>query len=76
MKCQECSKQGMKSFVYPGTSTTTLIYCPLHYDEEGKLHNHDLNTTNSSFRCSRGHVWWEKIKKSCWCGWPNRENEA
>ena len=73
MICPECKKQGLKSKVYPGTGWTTLMYCPPFYDEEGRLHNHDRNTTTTNPSCSNGHHWVDESIGSCWCGWPDEE---
>lgn len=70
MICPECKKQGLKSKVYPGSSTRTLMYCPPFYDEEGRYHHHDSNITATEYSCSRGHKWTEETTGSCWCGWP------
>ena len=67
--CLECKKQGLKSKVYPGGSTTTLMYCQPFYDEEGNYHHHDYNTTTTEYSCSKGHKWVEHRGGSCWCGW-------
>jgi hypothetical protein len=53
--------------VYPGMSTTTLMYCPPFYDEQGRYHHHDLNTTTTGYRCSNGHEWTESNQPKCWC---------
>lgn len=69
MKCPECKKAKLKSRVYPGIGSATLMYCRPFYDEDGKYHFHDLNTTTTSYSCSQGHDWVETTKGSCWCGW-------
>lgn len=69
MICPECKSNGEKSNVYPGGSQRTLMYFPPYYDENGKYHNHDSNTTTTSYRCSNGHNWSDKRRGSCWCGW-------
>ena len=69
MICPECQKEGKKSKVYhQGYSATSMGYTP-YYDENGKYHNHDPNATEAGYKCSNGHLWSEKIKKKCWCGW-------
>ena len=47
MKCSECITEGKKSQVNPGWSTVTAMYCAPYYDEDGKYHNHDRNTTTT-----------------------------
>ena len=71
--CPACQKEGKKSTVTPGVCMKTAMYCPPFWDEDGKLHNHDCNTTTTQMRCSNGHHWEVKSKGSCWCGWPNKE---
>lgn len=72
MFCPECQKLGLRSRVYPGVGTVTLLYCPPFYDEEGRMHHHDLNTTTQDFICSNGHSWSRDFRGSCWCGWPEK----
>ena len=73
MICDQCRKEGKKSTLICGPSTTTLIYCSPFYDEEGKLHHHDSNVTMSSYTCSNGHTFSLNSSGSCWCGWPNKD---
>jgi hypothetical protein len=73
MICPQCKAEGKKSHVYPGHSTSTLMYCPPFYDEEGRYHNHDMNTHTTYYRCSNGHEWAENSSPVCWCGWPNKK---
>ena len=71
MICPECKEQGLRSCVTPGAGTSTLMYCPGYYDEDGRYHSHDLNTSSTSYSCSNGHRWTEVGKPiRCWCGWP------
>ena len=68
MKCPECVKEGERSCVYPGMSTTTCMGGQRYYDEDGRLHVHDPNVTTSEFSCSRGHKWTTKQQHgTCWC---------
>ncbi len=57
MKCPICEKNKMKSCVYVGTTTSTLLYTPPYYDEEGNLHPNDPNTYTTNYSCSKGHKW-------------------
>lgn len=75
MFCKECKKLGLKSKVYPGLSSVTLLYCPPFYDEEGNYHDHDSNTTTTEYSCSNGHKWTEETTGSCWCGWPEKKTQ-
>lgn len=69
MICEECKKEGKKSQVNEGPSMTTCMGFSPYYDEDGKHHSHDPNTSTVSFSCSNGHSWVERIGGSCWCGW-------
>ena len=66
---QQCHEEGKKSWVHPGVSSTTLMYFQPYYDEEGKYHNHDGNTTITNYSCSNGRSWIESSTGACWCGW-------
>lgn len=74
MKCPECIKVDKKSCVTEGVSSSTLMYFPRYYDEDGKLHSHDNNTHTTSYSCSNGHSWSESESGSCWCGWGKKED--
>jgi hypothetical protein len=65
--CQECKKEGKKSRVYVGGGMTTLMGVSSFYDEEGRYHMHDPNTTTTDFSCSNGHRWTESRRNPCWC---------
>ena len=70
MVCLECRKLGITSRVYPGIGSQTLVYYPPFYDEQGRYHDHDRNTTITDYTCSNGHAWMTHTSGSCWCGWP------
>jgi len=74
MKCQDCLQAGEKSTVYPGMTTCTAMWSQPFYDEDGKYHHHDANSSTTSYSCSRGHRWSESSRASCWCGWPENKN--
>ena len=57
MKCPVCIEKGLKSCVYVGATTTTLMYAQPYYDEDGNYHYNDPNTIYTSYHCSRGHKW-------------------
>jgi hypothetical protein len=57
MKCPVCTEQQLKSNVYPGMSSTTLMWCAPYYDEDGIYHHHDMNRTRSEYSCTQGHAW-------------------
>ena len=74
MLCPECKKNGQKSKVYPGPSFTTATYYPPFYDEEGRFHRHDGNTTVTNYECSNGHNFEAASGPiPCFCGWPANE---
>jgi len=61
MKCIQCVKDGKKSLVYIGASTTTLAYFPDWYDEDGNyVKNQGHNTITTQYSCTNGHNWSEK----------------
>lgn len=55
MKCPECEANGQKSQVYERSRTMTLVAITPSYDEEGRAHIHEANTTTTDFECSNGH---------------------
>lgn len=57
MKCPTCVAQGERSFVYPGSTSTTALGFQQFYDEEGVWHVHDPNRSTTSYSCSRSHTW-------------------
>lgn len=65
MKCPVCEKENLKSYVYVGMSTSTLMYCAPYYDEDGKYHSHDSNTHATNYSCSNGHTWIESSTGIC-----------
>jgi hypothetical protein len=65
MICKECKKQGLKSNIFPGGASTTLMSRSPFYDENGVYHSHDPNVTTQSFRCSNEHNWTEKFHSAC-----------
>jgi hypothetical protein len=76
MFCPQCQEEGKKSRVLPGpTSVRTLLYSQPYYDEDGKYHDHDRNTTTRGYSCSNGHSWSETKTGSCWCGWKAEEKK-
>lgn len=72
MICEECKKTGLKSFVYPGMSTSTLMHSAPFFDQDGTRHDHDSNTSETSYSCSNKHHWVvRRGPRKCWCGWPD-----
>ena len=66
----ECPKCGSKSLTI-GPCSSTLMFCPAFTDDEGRLHEHDLNTTTSSYTCRKCNHKFKVSSKdgNCWCGW-------
>lgn len=65
VKCQTCQADGEQSFVRVGSSATTAMGTDVFYDEDGRFHCHDPNTTATEFWCSRGHSWTESRQHRC-----------
>ena len=55
MKCPQCQKEGKRSRVSVGPSSTTLMSVHSYYDEDGKFFQDDPNITTTSYSCSEGH---------------------
>ncbi len=55
MICPKCKDNGQKSRISGGSGSSTLMYCPPYYDEEGKYHSHDMNRHSRGYSCSNGH---------------------
>jgi hypothetical protein len=65
MKCLTCLEEGRKSTITPhGGSTICMGFSP-YYDEEGKYHSHDPNTSSFWYSCSNGHEWGESSYRAC-----------
>lgn len=75
MKCPKCVRLGLKSNVYGGIGSITLMYCQPYYDEEGEYHHHDSNTREHEYNCDKGHKWLQVSYGSCWCGWTGGKTE-
>lgn len=76
MICETCKAEGKTSRVYDQGSRMTLLNCTPFYDEQGRHHYHDSNTSTAGYRCSNGHSWVVTSTGSCWCGWPNEQKPA
>ena len=57
--CSACVRNGMKSTVRRGATTTTLTAVDEFYDENGVYHRDDPNTRTTTWWCSQGHQWVE-----------------
>lgn len=64
-RCPTCRAENRKSKVYPGACSSTLLGFTPFYDEEGRYHYHNPNTSNCSFQCSNGHQWNESEVAKC-----------
>lgn len=73
MICKTCHEGGKKNIIFEEGSQITLIGIKHFHDNIGRRHFHGLNKTTTRYRCSEGHSWLNTYKKSCWCGWPNKE---
>lgn len=67
-RCPFCEKEGKKSSLPIPGSTTTDIYCPPYFDEEGEYHNHDENWNTAIWECSLGHRFMRRTRSSCPAG--------
>lgn len=67
MKCPTCVAEGKRSKVFVGPSTSTCMSGASFYDEDGRPHFHDPNTTTTEYRCSNDHTWKETVSAKCWC---------
>jgi len=60
MKCPECIKEGKRSIVTQEMCSSTAMYVPIRWDEDGKRMTEDhSNTTTTEYSCSNGHNWTE-----------------
>lgn len=76
MKCPDCVKENKKSSIQIGMTTSTCMYFPPFYDEEGEFHSHDSNGTSTSYHCSNGHSFNEHRTNSCpnpKCDWGKKK---
>jgi len=65
--------------VYQGAGFSTSMAGQLFWDEDGRRHNHDPNTTTWSFRCSNGHEWSVTQPHNCpveGCEWKRAMTDA
>lgn len=59
MKCPKCIEEGKRSIVTEGHSTSTDVYFPTRYDEDGNLMPTGRNTVTTYYSCSNGHNWFQ-----------------
>ena len=65
MKCSFCVKEGRRSKVRVGPTSTTLVGHTPYYDEDGVYHSHDLNIHTTEYWCSNGHSWTRSNLRKC-----------
>ena len=73
--CEQCASQNLKSKVFPGGVTNTLMYFKPYYDEEGNYHHHDTNKVKMFFSCSNLHKWDKTLVNECPnenCDWKDK----
>ena len=66
MKCPACVEEGKVSRWYPPEwwSSTSMGFST-YYDEEGRYHSHDPNSSWSSASCSNGHRFFVQQGNRC-----------
>lgn len=65
MICRICRSEGRKSSIRFTTEIITSEFTDNFYDEDGNLHIHDPNITETTYTCSNGHVWTEREVDDC-----------
>ena len=66
MRCPTCVAEGKTSVVSEIGEEATCMGClPPFYDEAGRRHAHDPNTTTTHFTCSNGHRFERKWSVPC-----------
>lgn len=77
MKCKECVDAGLESILEVKQGWMSHAMCGLNYfDKEGREHIHDPNHPWRVLVCSNGHEFVETRKNTCWCGWPNAQEDT
>lgn len=74
MKCPVCIQENLESTLKESCGTTTAAGYAHFYDEDGKYHCHNGNTTAWDYECSNGHRFSTLSEGSCWCGWNKGGN--
>lgn len=73
-ECPFCLQAKEKTRFNCNGGSITAMDCPPFYDDEGVLHHHDMNRTQHSYRCQKGHQFSVYSSSSCKCGWTNGAN--
>lgn len=77
MKCPVCVEQGLKSKLYGGGGSRTLMSWQPYHDEDGTYHNHDPNRGTYHYECSNGHALQMNVLDKCpGCDYGMRELKA
>ena len=64
--CSECTFRGLSSEMSIRESMDTEMACPKpFYDSNGRYHDHDGNTTTTTYVCTNGHYSVFKTKRVC-----------
>lgn len=75
-KCVTCVEQGLRSRLFVGGTSSTLMGVDYYYDEEGEMHNHDPNWRSTRYSCSLGHKFTVSRKLRCPAGDYGDEQEV
>ncbi len=65
MKCKTCAELGLTSTLSVVSNFATLMCDHQYFDEQGRYHLHDPNTTSTVYRCSNGHSTVETSRRHC-----------
>jgi hypothetical protein len=73
--CPKCKELGQKSTINgSGYGISTAMWCAPYYDEDGKYHHHNANSTTSQHVCSMGHILFVTAAKKCQsCDWGSEQ---
>jgi hypothetical protein len=63
--CETCVAGDQRYSVTAGSVYTTAMATQQYWDEEGRYHFHNMNTSSQEFYCSNGHRWAEERKNYC-----------
>ena len=55
MKCPVCIREGLRSKVIQGALSSTAVYYPVTYDEDGALISSGHNRLTVQYTCTNGH---------------------
>ena len=68
-RCPYCADEGKRSSLYPPAYyyMTAMMTHP-YYDEDGRRHLHNSNTSSGTWRCSRDHTWTRSVRPGCPAG--------